>query len=240
MEFFPAELSGKCRCGAVRFALGNISCVWDGALICHCSMCPDKTYKKANTASEIFDPGMAFIAVSAPVFYKGITHNKNYVVIRTSTFAQRGHCRVCSQSLSIAYDCEENTVWVALDAIDDQKRVFDNLEKKAHIHCHNLEGKATPITAGDGIAAYDSWQPWLGDMDPCRPIGTDMPDICMDCFQLTVKCTCGRAKVVGRGVRLEVDPQPAQPSPYHSTAVTCIVRKLLIHRLRSHQVLKSG
>jgi hypothetical protein len=183
------NLEGRCNCGSLRLLLGDMSCAW-GAFICHCSMCPTKTYTSADTTTEAFDPGMAFIAIPRSLFQNAIAHKDDYDLVRTSSFAQRGRCKACNMWLTMDYDCEEHTVWITLDCIHDKEQIFETLDKKAHIHCHNLEGKTVPIKAGDGILAYDSWQPWLDEMDPCRPKGMDLPEVCLECFQMKTKCAC--------------------------------------------------
>ena len=150
-------------------------------------------------------------------------------MIRSSSFAKRGRCRKCKQPMTMEYDCEVHTIWIALDCIDNNDVVFDIMKEKYHIHCHNLEhftqsesamsvsvsmassiassmsNSTIPVRAGDGLPAYDSWQPWLNVIDPCRPQrcpntssnNNDIKEeikVCFECFQLngedSNKCTC--------------------------------------------------
>ena len=175
-------ITGGCRCGNIRYNAGKL--IADNILfICHCSMCPDKTYDKAKE----YAPGMAFVAVPKFTYEKGF----EYVdTARSSSFAQRGRSKCCDFGLTMQYDCEKETTWVTLDSIDeDNKEAIFAACSKSHIHVEGLAEEDMPVKASDGINAYDSWQPWLQAIDPHRR-ASELPSVCFTCFQLKHACDC--------------------------------------------------
>jgi hypothetical protein len=176
-------VTGGCRCGSIRYNAGKL--LADNVLfICHCSMCPDKSYVGAKE----YAPGMAFVAVPKFSYAQGYEHVDT---VRSSPFAQRGRSKCCNMGLTMQYDCELETTWVTLDSLDDKEAIFNECNK-SHIHVHALKGmreKDLPVKASDGINAYDSWQPWLQAIDPHRR-ASELPSVCFTCFQLKQLCNC--------------------------------------------------
>ena len=175
-----------CRCGEIEADI-SLSKAW-GGFICHCTMCPDKTYQDKRLGS-----GMAFIAV--PTFTYGSKNvssskaeNSYLLTERTSNFAQRSRCKKCNSSLTMQYDCEPHTTWITLDfgvsfseSQSKKDQLFHSLPTTAHIHCPNI--KEGEIDKGaDEIIAYHSWEPWLHAQNPCKPDGVPPLEVCLECF----------------------------------------------------------
>ena len=178
-------VTGGCRCGNIRYNAGKLLAE-NILFICHCSMCPDRTYDKAKE----YAPGMGFVAVPKFTYAQGL---ECVDTVRSSSFAQRDRSKCCDMGLTIQYDCELETTWVTLDSIDEEnKEAIFNACCKSHIHVHALEGlteKDMPLKASDGINAYDSWQPWMQVIDPHRT-SLELPSVCFTCFQLRHVCDC--------------------------------------------------
>lgn len=174
----------KCKCGAIEADIPLFQ-AW-GGFICHCSMCPDKTYHDEKIGS-----GMAFIAV--PKFQYKLSSVSSILTKKTSNFAQRSRCNTCNSPLTMQYDCEPHTTWISLDfavSFNESQTVktslFNTLPMKAHIHCSHLK-KGELDKGDDGIVAYPTWEPWLNNQDPCKPKEVPPLEICLECFLPKIK-----------------------------------------------------
>jgi hypothetical protein len=83
MTTVPAEHSGRCLCGGVRYEItGELR----GIVACHCSQCRRSS-------------GHHVAATSAPSTNITLTASTTLVWYRSSDSAERGFCRVCGGNL---------------------------------------------------------------------------------------------------------------------------------------------
>jgi hypothetical protein len=196
------KIQGSCTCGNVKYVNTNekktLKDIW-GIFICHCSQCPiqSKTWKDERLQSV----GTPWIAIPRSSFS---SINQSLKIENLSTFAERGSCKQCGDSMYIRYNCEKNTDWVHLKTFNAKLDLKsppllkfsndDNYSKHIiyqHIHCNiksttnNLkliDSKGIPIFHNEGL-----WEP-----DPCREHGFPVPKVCSTCWQLieTGECIC--------------------------------------------------
>ena len=182
---------GKCECGACSFDFPRDLC--PVAFVCFCSMCTDRTYIDPLFPDHM---GQGWCAIPKFEYLKG--SSENVKVTRTSPFASRGRCKLCDSPLTMQYDCEINTTWVALDTLarpEEHTSFFASLPEKAYIHVPAVRA-GEPVHVAEDIKAYSSWEPWLEFQDPCRPTDQRAPEICHECFLLKAShertCSCER------------------------------------------------
>ena len=170
---------GKCQCGACKYDFSKDKAAI--AFVCYCSMCTDRTYSDPEIPGFT---GQGWIAI--PRFQYTEESREHVQTIRSSPFACRGRCKECDSPLTMQYDCEPNTTWVALDTValpEERNSFFASLPVKAYIHVPPVEpGK--PVQVAEDIVAYNSWEPWLEYQDPCRPAGQRAAKVCPECFLL--------------------------------------------------------
>ena len=169
---------GKCECGVCTFEFPKDRCPI--AFVCYCRMCTDRTY-----VDPLFpdNKGQGWCAIPRFKFLGGM---KNIKVTRTSPFATRSRCKLCNSSLTMQYDCEVNTTWVALDTVtrpQERNLFFASFPVKAYIHVPVVQA-GKPVQVAEDIKAYNSWEPWIEYQDSCRPAGQKQPNICCECFLL--------------------------------------------------------
>ncbi len=168
-------LKGSCKCGKVHLKVDDRSEPW-GIFICHCSMCPDKSYTDTRVGS-----GAPWLAVPKGQLYDEASH-AFVLEVRSSGFAKREECKECGSKLTMQYDCEIFTTWICVDRLDiGRQRVLEAAKNRAHIHCRQTVPAGGECIGDDGIPAYHAWEPWLPD--PCRPDHSKEPLICLSCFQ---------------------------------------------------------
>ena len=169
------SISGRCECGACSFTVQDASAIW-GVFICHCSMCPEKTYVDQNCG-----PGMPFAAIRLDALT--YTNASNIIAKRTSSFATRSQCKICTESMALQYDCEKYTTWLCIDRLHaPMKSYLRPMTLVAHIHCgKSIDGNSSAV-GDDGYRAFSGWEPWIPD--PCRPKTVPEPRVCQTCFQL--------------------------------------------------------
>jgi hypothetical protein len=155
-------LSGGCKCGAVHYVCQPGERLW-GTFFCHCSMCPQRDAE--------YHGGIAWGAVPRPK-YSGALH-----LNESSAFCARGSCRKCGTNLFIRYSCEDYTDWVRPGSLNNPQHASSR-HKCWHIHCKGKISKESDF--GDGVMVCQGWSCW--EPDPCRPIGTSVPEVCFRCF----------------------------------------------------------
>mmetsp|Transcript_68361 Transcript_68361/g.198031 ORF Transcript_68361/g.198031 Transcript_68361/m.198031 type:complete len:583 (-) Transcript_68361:13-1761(-) len=97
------RLSGSCSCHACRFECGR----WQGMLQhCHCGMCRQMSGAAFQTWAAVRANGLTWTA-RAPLRK-----------LRTSSHACREVCMECGTALTILYDCQPRSVWLAAACFD--------------------------------------------------------------------------------------------------------------------------
>ena len=189
-----SQIQGSCSCGAIKYKglpHETQKCIW-GIFICHCSQCPVESRIWHDSALKE-DYGAPWVAIPKPSF---TSVGESFEKLNLSSFAERGVCKKCGDSIYIQYNCEENTTWVLLNTLKPKLALKPPLIKLSHgeskrvtfqhIHCNNtskieVDSQGIPIHSDFG-----RWEP-----DPCRDVNEPIPNVCYTCWQLKGKhCKC--------------------------------------------------
>mmetsp|Transcript_11388 Transcript_11388/g.22369 ORF Transcript_11388/g.22369 Transcript_11388/m.22369 type:complete len:421 (+) Transcript_11388:190-1452(+) len=100
------EGRGGCFCGRCRFACYT----FPGEMQhCYCSLCR----KYSGSAFQTWAP-------TNKCEMRWLPGSEKYLVLcRTTSFGQRHHCKMCATSMTIVYDSQPYTTWVAAGCLDD-------------------------------------------------------------------------------------------------------------------------
>jgi hypothetical protein len=151
-------------------------------LICHCSMCPDDTKRDDHAG------GAPWVALPRARW----SDDDAVSLRRTFDFAQRRYCNHCGRNLSILYDCEAHTEWVALGFLPPGA---DAGMQGAHTHIRQCL-----TSSAEGAPCCESFEAWGKCPDPCRTTQVPAPIICVNCFHRHAACRCKEPRWLnGRG-----------------------------------------
>lgn len=133
---------GQCLCGAVSFAMDEVGDFG----ICHCRQCQRWT-------------GGPLMAVTVHIDHMEIVGSEHIISRRTSAWASRSHCGVCSSPLWYRHDRgldDSGDYEVPIGLLDDadklvlQREIF--IDRKPE--CINFVGNHPRLTEAETLALY--------------------------------------------------------------------------------------
>lgn len=129
------KATGKCLCGAVKFAAE----VGDDVHACHCNMC------------RAWAGGPAIVAIAERIDFEGDVTRYD-----SSTWAERGFCARCGSSLFYRLKATDG-YYVSMGAFDDQSRfkLVDEIYVDEKPAAYDFAGERPRLTREEFLASLD-------------------------------------------------------------------------------------